>query len=98
MDKEELIGEKKQLENLKKSLKTIKSYLSNPDINDKLSKVVYNLSKDYLIDDKNNKLDGINSVMSSREVRINVCDDIINAINVKLRDLAKKIDSLDSVI
>ena len=95
MDKQDLIREKNKLERVKKSLYSVKSYLNNQDIIDKLSKAKYILSKDYLINDKNSKIESLENVINSRDTRINTCNEIINSINVRLNNLTKSINELD---
>ena len=95
MDKQDLIREKNKLERVKKSLYSVKSYLNNPDIIAKLSKAKYILSKDYLINDKNSKIESLENVINSRDTRINTCNEIINSINVRLNNLTKSINELD---
>ncbi len=98
MDKSDIIREINKLEQIKLSLNTVIQYLSNPDIFDKLTKVNYILSNDYLVDKKNNKLETIKKVLNSKDDRVNSCNDIIYYINIKIRKLKQKLESLDSLI
>lgn len=95
MDKQELISEMNKLEVVKSRLGNVKNILTNPDLNDKLSKIKYILSKDYLINDKNNKLSSIDTISSNIENRINSCNNIINSINIRISTIKKMLSSLD---
>lgn len=98
MDKEELLKEKRHLINLKAVLRESVNNLSSTTLDENLKKINYILSKDYLVDDKNNKVDNLSSILNLRESRISACNNLITNINYRLNEIEKKLVELNELI